>query len=194
MVVVAALFLASSYFSGRYADAVRTWMERRNGAGVGAYLLTEVVATVVAPISALPALPLAVALWGSFWAAIISYVGWLIGSVVAFLLARRFGRPLVTRLFDIDKVDRVEKLVGERNLFMSIVFLRVVLPADLLSYALGLFTGIGFVPYFWATALGLLPFAFIFSYAAALPFGFQGVLAVIGLALAAWWAKGAKLF
>lgn len=194
MAAVAVLFLISSYFSGRYADTIRLWMEKRNGVGVAAYLVTEVVATVVAPVSALPALPLAVALWGSFWAAIISYIGWLIGAVIAFLLARRFGRPLVARFFDIEKVERVEKMVGEHNLLMSIVFLRIVLPADLLSYALGLFTSIGFAPYFWATALGLLPFAFIFSYATALPFGFQGLLAVIGFGLAVWWAKGAKLF
>ncbi|NTW22171.1 TVP38/TMEM64 family protein [Candidatus Falkowbacteria bacterium] len=188
------LFLVSSYYSGRYAEAIREWMSVRNGVGIFAYFLGELLATVVAPVSALPLLPLAVALWGSFWAAIISFAGWLAGSVIAFLLARRFGKPLVARFFEIDKLERIEKVIGEHNLFVTIVVLRIILPADLLSYTLGLFTSISFTPYFWATALGLLPFSFIFSYAAAWPFALQLLLAVAGFALAIWWAKRAKIF
>ncbi len=193
-ILIVALFLVSSYYSGRYAEAIREWMSVRNGIGVLAYFAGELLATVIAPVSALPLLPLAVALWGSFWAAIISYSGWLAGSAIAFLLARRFGKPLVARFFEIEKVEKIERLIGKYNLFITIVILRIVLPADLLSYALGLFTSIGFATYFWATALGLLPFSFIFSYAAAWPFALQLLLALAGIALALWWAKRAKIF
>ena len=41
----------------------------------------------------------------------------------------------------------------------------MVLPVDILSYALGLFTTIKTWKYILATFIGVIPFAFIFSYA-----------------------------
>ena len=49
--------------------------------------------------------------------------------------------------------------------FMSVVLLRMVLPVDVLSYALGFFSDISLWRYTTATIIGIAPFAFIFAYA-----------------------------
>ena len=48
--------------------------------------------------------------------------------------------------------------------FVTIVMLRLVLPVDVLSYALGLFTFVSYSVYIRATLLGVLWFPFALAY------------------------------
>ena len=57
----------------------------------------------------------------------------------------------------------------KRNLFFSIIFLRIAVPADIISYAIGLFTDIRFIVYSLATFIGYAPLAFLLAYAGTLP-------------------------
>jgi len=110
----------------------------------------------------------------------LSVVGWTIGAVIAFSLARRFGRPYVSKFLSLKKIEIVERLIPEGNLFLTIFFFRAVMPFDGLSYILGLFTKINFHTFFWATLLGLIPFCLVMSYLGSLP----TVFLVVGLLLA----------
>jgi hypothetical protein len=49
--------------------------------------------------------------------------------------------------------------------FWNIVLLRMVIPVDVLSYALGLFVPMPLSRYVLATAIGVSPFAIIFAFA-----------------------------
>lgn len=69
----------------------------------------------------------------------------------------------------------------KRYLFIAVVFLRIALPVDLLSYALGLFGVMRFWPYIIATIIGVTPFAFIFSYIADFDVLFQLGAFVVGI-------------
>jgi len=132
------------------------------------YILIEVASVVIVPITSFPLLPIAVVLWGSFVAAILNVIGWMIGAAIAFWLARKYGRPFVSKFIKKKNLIHLEKLVPEKNIFWSIVILRVSIPIDILSYTLGLFTNIPMNVYLVATFLGLIPFAFIFAYAVTL--------------------------
>jgi len=55
------------------------------------------------------------------------------------------------------------------------------IPVDILSYAVGLFTDIHAITYFWATLVGIVPFAFIFSYAGMFPWYLQISAFIIGI-------------
>ena len=77
------------------------------------------------------------------------------------------------------------------DLFWSIVLVRLVLPMDVISYVLGLFTDIGWSKYAAATAIGLTPSAFVLAYVGKLPnayeiiaFGVAGMLLVASLLVA----------
>jgi uncharacterized membrane protein YdjX (TVP38/TMEM64 family) len=60
----------------------------------------------------------------------------------------------------------------------------MAVPVDVLSYAIGLFTTVSWRVYTAATLIGIMPFAFIFSYTSAAPLYFRiGVLALAGFAV-----------
>ncbi|MBI5004878.1 MAG: TVP38/TMEM64 family protein [Candidatus Lloydbacteria bacterium] len=180
-VLVIALFIGASAAVQEYADFFVNIPFALGMEGMIVYVAITIVAVVIAPVSTLPLLPVAVGLWGSLAAALLSVLGWTVGAVVAFFLARCFGRPVVHRFVDLHKVEQFEKALPEQHVFWSLVFLRMALPVDVLSYAVGLFTKIRFLTYFSSTLLGILPFAFIFSYAATLPPHYQLVAGAVGI-------------
>lgn len=149
--------------------------------GMFFYVILVITAIVIAPISSVPLIPLASSIWGWFISAILSIIGWTIGSIIAFVLARKYGVPLISKFISINKINKLEKLVPKENVFWSIVFLRMSIPVDILSYALGLFSKITLKHYFLATLIGVTPFAFVFAYAGTISFYYQIFALVIAL-------------
>lgn len=182
-VIIAIAFIASSYFSLRYSAFLKEVIEFNGLFGMAIYVLLEITSIVVVPITTFPLLPIAVVLWGSFLAAILNIIGWMIGAAIAFWLARKYGKPFISRFIKTKQISRLEKLVPEKNIFWSIVILRMSTPTDILSYVLGLFTGIPMNIYLLATFFGLIPFAFIFAYSVNLPIWYQLAAVAISAAL-----------
>jgi len=82
--------------------------------------------------------------------------GATIGSVIAFIGARKVGRSLVERLAG-RHISRLDTQIGEKP-FVSILIARLipVVPFTLLNYAAGL-SAVSFMAYLGATILGMLP-------------------------------------
>ncbi len=179
--LIVLLFIGSSLLVHQYEEPIKENLSM----GIGempAYILLAVIATVIAPVSMMPLIPMAAMMWGWQTAALISALGWFIGACIAFWLARQFGVPLLQKITNVDHLKTLENYVPEKNVFWSIVLLRATLPVDILSYALGLFSRISFSTYALATALGILPFAFIFAYVGTIPLLYQIVaLVAIGI-------------
>ncbi|OHA84734.1 MAG: hypothetical protein A2408_01665 [Candidatus Yonathbacteria bacterium RIFOXYC1_FULL_52_10] len=181
-VVVFALFFAGGAFlAGEFSDAVSRYLDF-GIAGMAGYVFVGIIATVIAPVSTVALIPFAAVLWGPVTTALLSVVGWTIGSVVAYVIARRFGKPFVARFVDLRTIERYEHALGEKYLFWNIVLLRMAVPVDILSYAVGLFTSVKLSVYVAATIIGILPFAFIFAYAAQATLNFQIVIGGVVLA------------
>lgn len=181
--VLLALFALSSFYSQQYVAEISEFMSHFGAYGMLFYVLLAMVATVIAPISFLPLLPVAVTLWGSLATALLSILAWALGAAIAFLLARRFGKPLVKYFIGKKKMDVYANLVPQKYMFFAIVMLRMFLPVDLLSYALGLFGVVRFWKYMLATIIGITPFAFIFAYVAEVDVRYQILLFVFGVLL-----------
>lgn len=179
-------FIVVIYVSRYYSSLIAEVTKETGALGMLIYVAVMTLAVVVAPVATLPLVVVAAAAWGNFTAAILSIVAWVIGAVISFLLARAFGRPLVAKFINMEKVERFEGKIPEKNLFWSVVFLRIILPVDVLSYALGLFSNISFSSYFSATIIGVIPFAFIFSYSGRLPFVYQVILGLFVLVVAGY--------
>jgi uncharacterized membrane protein YdjX (TVP38/TMEM64 family) len=175
------LFVLASVFADRYQGEMQALVKGGAAFGMAAYVFLTAVAVVVAPVSTLPLLPLASGMWGWVIAGILSIVGWTIGGQIAFILARRFGKPFLRKIISLERLEKYEKRVPEENMFWTVVFLRMAVPVDVLSYALGLFSRMKSVSYFFATAIGVTPFALVFAYAGTLPFLYQ--MEALGLAL-----------
>lgn len=149
--------------------------------GMIVYVLIAIFATVFAPVSSVPLLPLVSDLYGWFTAGVLSIIGWTIGSLIAFWLSRRYGMPLVKKVVSLERISEFEKKIPRENLFWSIVFLRMAVPVDVLSYILGLFSHVKFRTYFWATLIGVTPFAFTLAYVGTLSVYYQVSFILIGI-------------
>jgi len=185
LVGLGVFFLAAAHFSIRYETELKALMEGAGFWGPVAYVCIGFAATVVAPISSTPLIPIASVLWGPFLAAVLSVIGWTLGAVVAFLIARRLGSQWVSRFAALNKLQRYGASIPEHNLFVTVLVLRIVLPVDLLSYAVGLFSTMRLSSYSLATLLGTLPFAFIFSYATQMPLWIQASIVFAALSVMA---------
>src|SRR3989344_5325913 len=138
-----------------------------------AYVVIAVIATVAAPISAAPLIPIAAHAWGGVIKAILSILGWTVGSLVAFALGRRDGLPFAQKFISAHNLEKIHKHIPQERIFWSVVLLRIMIPVDLLSYALGIFGVLGWKKYTLATIIGITPFAFIFAYLGTLPVSYQ---------------------
>jgi uncharacterized membrane protein YdjX (TVP38/TMEM64 family) len=130
-----------------------------------AYIILAFLSVVVAPLTVAPFIPIASVFFGPFLAAIYSILGWFLGSLVDFQIARHVGRPILKKFVSLEKIKEYEGYVPERMEFWWIVLLRLIIPADLLSYALGFLSRVAFWKYSLATLVSITPFAFIFAYA-----------------------------
>lgn len=183
-ILIGLLFLASAYATERYRDDIFVYIGSCEHFGVIVYIGSAIFATVIAPVSATPLIPIASQLWGPVLSALYSIIGWMVGAMIAFWIARTYGYERVRRLTKIEKLQRYISLIPEKNLFWTVVFMRIVLPVDVLSYALGLFSTMSLWSYALATLIGITPFAFVFAYTAHLPLWLQAIaLLCIGAAL-----------
>ena len=132
-----------------------------------AFIAIILIATVVAPVTALPLVPALAPIFGPLQTAIYAVLGWGMGAVIAFLLARHIGRPLLAHLVSLESLTRYESKIPPTLTFWGLVGLRMVLPVDVLSYAIGLVSTISLPTYTAATLIGIVPFALIFSYGGA---------------------------
>ncbi|MGH7141841.1 MAG: TVP38/TMEM64 family protein [Minisyncoccia bacterium] len=174
IIILAALFIAASYSAHRYESALSLALAGHAALGVLLFIfLTAVFVVFVIPLDIAFLIPIAAALWGPVATAVLSITGWTIGAALAFGIARYFGLPVVEKLIGLSRVRAVENRIPKTNLFWMVVFLRMLVSVDILSYALGLFSGMNWGAYILATAFGVAPFGFFFAYAGTLPFWYE---------------------
>ena len=171
--IIVALFVVSAFYSQKYDEEAKIFVEGGGVFGMVAYVIIAVIATVAAPVSAGPLIPIAANAWGVAITAALSILGWTIGSLVAFAIGRRYGLPLAQKFFSVRNLENMHKHIPQERIFWSVVLLRIMIPVDLLSYALGIFGVLGWRRYTLATIIGITPFAFIFAYLGTLPVSYQ---------------------
>src|SRR3989344_7533341 len=171
-IVVIAIFILVSYYTKQNIDFLKDLIGN-DFRGVFIYLLITIFAIVFAPISMTPLIPLASGLWGWQYAAIVNIIGWMLGSFIVFFICRKFGIALIKKFVSLDEIYRWEKRIPEKNIFFTLILLRMTIPVDVLSYALGLLTKINFRIYALTTIIGIIPFAFVFSYLGTISITYQ---------------------
>lgn len=181
ILIIVILFFLSSYFIKENLDFV-TGLIGSNFPGILIYILITIIAIVIAPISTVFLIPIASNIFGWFYAGIFNIIGWFIGALIVFWISRKYGLPLVKKFIPLDKLFKIEAKIPEENLFIDIVLLRMIIPVDILSYALGLFSKVKFKTYAFATFIGIIPFSFAFSYLGTIPFNYQ----ILGFVIAAF--------
>jgi len=145
-------------------SALEAWIEEHAVLGAAVYVVAVAASVVLLPLSSLPLLPFAAHMYGFLPTALLSAAGWWTGSLIAFQVAR-LGRRYLERVTSLEAVDRLERRIPDDVGFGGIVVLRMIFPVDIVSFALGLLKELRFSAYAIASLTGILPFAFVWSYA-----------------------------
>jgi len=182
LALIATVLITAVFLVHGHNESIGHLMDRHAVLGLVLYILLNILDAVLAPGATLPLIPVASQVWGRVLAALATTAGWTSGSLIAFLIARRWGSPIVQKLTSIRRVRELRRYIPQ-NLFWSVVLVRLVLPMDVISYVLGLFTEMGWWEYSMATALGLTPSAFLLAYLGQLPHGYELIALGIGGAL-----------
>lgn len=126
--------------------------------GAVTFVLVSALSAMLAFLSSVLLVPVAVYSWGTTTTVILLWLGWWIGGACAFAIGRLLRRPLI-------KSARAERLVlfyGERlprnAQFPLVLVLQLALPSEVPGYLCGLL-GVRFTTYASALLLAELPYA-----------------------------------
>ena len=137
------VILAKAWLDGRF-DSVETFQKYVAGFGLAAplFLVAVQAAQVILPV--LPGLfgcvvgTMMFGAAGGFWC---NYIGISAGSIIAFLLARKYGSGLVSRMFPGEKYEKWATWAAGSRFYTVVLFLGMVLPLfpdDYFCYFTGL--------------------------------------------------------
>ena len=160
-VVAAAIWLVPAR---QWAIAFVEWMHGQGAIAVVVFAVAYVVAAVLL----IPGSALTLGagfVYGAVWGTVLVVPASLAAAVVAFGIARRFGRSWVAaRVERSPKFAALDRAIGRSGFKITLlVRLSPIFPFGLLNYALGV-TVIRWRDYFVASAVGMLPGTIAFVY------------------------------
>lgn len=100
------------------------------------FIFLEFIQIIVAFVPGAPVEVLGGVLFGEIWGIILCFAGILLGTITVYNLVKRFGRPLVCKVFSEEKLKNSRLLNDEKKLTF-IVFLLFLIPGtpkDLITY------------------------------------------------------------
>jgi uncharacterized membrane protein YdjX (TVP38/TMEM64 family) len=171
LAVVAAGFAALYLFVREYAafitdaEALRVWLRQFGVLAPLVFILLQALQVIVAPIPGQVVALVAGYLFGPVAGTVYSLTGVLIGSAVAFTLAKRYGRSFVEDILHEDVVNRFDefvKRVGAPGLFAFVII--PGLPDDAICFLSGL-TPLRLRTFIAVISIGRLPAYVITVYA-----------------------------
>src|SRR5258708_1869459 len=175
-------------------DELRAELPKYGALAPLAYTAFYALQIVIAPIPGAPLSYTAGFLFGPIAASFYSMVGIMVGSAIAFFLARRFGWPLIEKMAPKSWIDRWRNLSAVNSSFTW--FLLMLAPtADVFYFIAGL-TTLSFRRYMFLVFVGRLPGIVLSAYLGANieTFGVQWIFiliaAMLAVSLAANWLRG----
>lgn len=138
-------------------EAFKAWLDGLGAWAAAVFFLLQIAQVLIAFIPG-EVTSVAGGLMFGFWRGMaLSIFGIAAGSLVAFALARKFGRPLVVRLAGGTVIDKYMDTVNRNSVWLLFaMFLLPFFPKDALSYVAGL-TGIAWPVFLLISFVGRLP-------------------------------------
>lgn len=129
-------------------------------AGAVVFTLVSALSAMLAFFSSAVLVPVAVQAWGMWGTAALLWVGWIVGGVGAYALARLAGRALVATLVSAESLRRYERKITAHAPFGLVLLFQLGLPSEVPGYLLGL-ARYSLPRYLAALALAELPWAIL---------------------------------
>jgi len=106
--------------------------------GAGLFVLFAAVSAMLAFVSIAVIVPVAVYTWGQPLSLLLLWLGWILGGVTAYCLARYLGRPVVRWMTADSGLRRLEAHVHSGTPFSLVLLFQLALPSEIPGYLLGL--------------------------------------------------------
>ena len=162
LLIVALVVLASSAgvhgaFMNAFAASDRL-IAQHAVFGVVVFVVLSALSAMMAFFSSAVLVPPAVHAWGPVLTALLLWLGWILGGVIAYSLARVLGRPVVERLASAKSLAQLDSRLTERTPFGVVLLIQLAFPSEIPGYLLGL---VRYPPsrYLSALAIAELPYA-----------------------------------
>lgn len=133
------------------------------------FVIIQIIQTVVPIIPGALTVPMGTLIFGMVNGFLLNFTGIIIGSVINFLLARKYGRTFVEMIIGDKQYHRYENYLEENNRFerfFTFMMFFPFSPDDILCYLAGL-TSMSFKKYFFILLAGKPVSIFIYSYGVA---------------------------
>ena len=153
LLLISGIFMIKGYFDGHF-ESVETIQAYISTFGIFAPLTLILIQALQVILPVLPGFLgciVGAGMFGAFGGFWCNYIGISAGSIIAFLLARRFGSGIVKQMFPADKYEAVVKWVTQKKSYTAVLFLAILLPLapdDFLCYFSGL-TGMSTKKFTW---------------------------------------------
>lgn len=165
MLVVLLVALAVLASSGAVHPAILRFFESSNRiiaqhstAGPVVFVVLAALSAMLAFFSSAVLVPPAVFAWGPALVGLLLWLGWMLGGMASYTLARLLGRPVVRRLVSVRSLAHYEERLTRGAPFSLVLLFQLALPSELPGYVLGL---VRYPPgrYLAALAIAELPYA-----------------------------------
>lgn len=141
--LVCCIVLFKAYTQGKF-NSVQSLQIYIKGFGVFAPIILMIIQAMQVVIPVLPGFlgcAVGAILFGTWGGFICNYIGISAGSIIAFLLARCYGKRLVEKLFPKDKYKKWSDWVAQSKSYTALLFVGIILPLfpdDFFCYFTGL--------------------------------------------------------
>jgi uncharacterized membrane protein YdjX (TVP38/TMEM64 family) len=186
--LVVVLLLVGS--SDTLHQTVSGWLERagalisaHRAAGAGLFILLSAASAMLAFFSSTVLLPAALEVWSEGECLVMLWLGWIVGGIASYGIARSLGRPVVGKLAAPRTLARYEKIAGSASFGLLLLF-QLAVPSELPGYLFGV-ARYPFWKYLAALALAELPYVVAAVYASSFFLSRQLVPLLILVVLAA---------
>lgn len=156
VLTVAGFIFLRTYFSD--TDVIKAWIDQNYVLG---FIVMVLLCALQVVIALIPGELLEIAAgytFGSWGGTLVCIIGIMLGSIIAILLSRKFGRRLVESLYPREKIDALPILNDpkKRNAMTFLLFLIPGTPKDFLTYVIGM-TEMSIPAYIALTMFSRLP-------------------------------------
>lgn len=201
LVIIFVLFTTVYYVfeSSYYFDNFVEWAGQNFVLLCVVLFILRAAAIIWPPISAVVILYGMIPVIGWLPVLIIDYLGEVVGSLVAYLIARKYGEKLLTKMFDEQTIHKIKSVkIKEGNEFEMLMLMRFIgwTFFDLVCYGAGILK-VKFTAFLWSTLLANLIISsvsifFVYNLLSPDNFYINAILLVIGIAFF-WKIKGRYL-
>lgn len=166
LLFVAIIFYSSAFLQtifSRYNDIVAFYIDLHPTTGILSFVGLAALSVMLGPFTSIPLVPPAIIAWGPVGTILLLFGGWLIGDILAFVIGRFVGYPLVAKIMGKASLDESLATLQKRLSFLLLFLFRLGTPSET-GYVFGILK-YSFNKYLLITAIAELPFAVLVVYA-----------------------------